>query len=72
MEYSLAMTFLNAGGDKVNVSIAGVKQDITEAQVSTLMDTIIAKDVFLSNGGALTAKYGAQLTQRQTTKFDLK
>ncbi len=65
------MTFVNASGDKVNLSISGIKQDITEPQVSTLMDTIIAKDVFLSNGGSLASKYGAQLTQRQTTKFSL-
>ncbi len=71
MEYSLLMTFINASGDKVNLSISGIKQDITEPQVSTLMDTIIAKDVFLSNGGSLASKYGAQLTQRQTTKFSL-
>lgn len=71
MEYSLLMTFINASGDKVNLSILGVKQDITEPQVSTLMDTIIAKDVFLSKGGSLASKYGAQLTQRQTTKFSL-
>jgi len=71
MEYSLLMTFINASGDKVNLSISGVKQDITEPQVSTLMDTIIAKDVFLSEGGSLASKYGAQLTQRQTTKFSL-
>ncbi|WP_346930193.1 DUF2922 domain-containing protein [Clostridium sp.] len=45
MEYSLLMTFINISGDKVNLSISGVKQDITEPQVLTLMDTIIAKDV---------------------------
>jgi len=72
MDYSLTMTFINASGDKVNLSISGVKPDITEAQVSALMDTIIAKDAFLSNGGVLTSKYGAQLTQRQSTKFDLR
>ncbi len=33
------------------------------------MDTIIAKDVFTSKGGSLTAKYGAQLTQKAVTKF---
>jgi len=72
MDYSLTMTFINTSGDKVNLSISGVKPDITEAQVGALMDTIIAKDVFLSNGGALASKYGAQLTQRQSTKFDLR
>lgn len=72
MDYSLTMTFINTSGDKVNLSISGVKPDITEAQVGALMDTIIAKDVFLSNGGVLASKYVAQLTQRQSTKFDLR
>ncbi|MFR1709721.1 MAG: DUF2922 domain-containing protein [Clostridium sp.] len=72
MDYSLTMTFVNTSGDKVNLSISGVKPDINEAQVSSLMDIIIANDVFISNGGALASKYGAQLTQRQSTKFDLR
>lgn len=72
MDYSLTMTFVNTSGDKVNLSISGVKPDINEAQVSSLMDIIIANDVFISNGGALASKYGAHLTQRQSTKFDLR
>lgn len=71
MEYSLSMTFITETGDKVSMTVSGVKSDITQAQVSTLMDTIIAKDVFLTKNGSLTAKYSAQLTQREVTKFDL-
>jgi hypothetical protein len=71
MEYSLSMTFVTETGDKVSMTVSGVKSDITQAEVSTLMDTIIAKDVFLSKNGSLTAKYTAQLTQREVTKFDL-
>ena len=69
MEYTLSMTFVNTGGDKISISIAGVKPGITQTQASALMDTIIAKDIFLSKGGALTAKYAAQLTERTVTKF---
>ena len=69
MEYTLSMTFVNASGDKVSMSITGVKAGITQTEASTLMDTIIAKDVFLSKGGSLTSKYAAQLTQRAVTKF---
>jgi hypothetical protein len=71
MEYTLSLTFVNAAGDKVSLSIAGVKPDITKDEVNSLMDTIIAKDVFENKGVSLASKYGAQLTQRQTTKFDL-
>ena len=72
MEYSLSMTFVNAGGDKVSVTIADVKNALTQTEVSALMDAVIAKNVFTSNGGDLVSKYGAQLTQRQTTKFEIK
>ena len=69
MEYSLTMTFVAASGDKVSITITGVKNTITEAEVSALMDTIISKDIFLTKGGALTGKYAAQLTERAITKF---
>lgn len=71
MEFSLSMVFLNASGDKVPLTISGVKSDITQAEVSALMDTIIAKDVFLYKGGSLVSKYSAQLIERQTTKFEV-
>ena len=71
MEYSLAMTFITTSGDKVSLTVTGVKSTITQAEVSALMDTIVAKDIFLTKSGSLTAKYGAQLTERQVTKFTL-
>ena len=45
MEYILAMTFATERGGKSNFSISGVKQDLTPAQVNTLMDTIISKNI---------------------------
>ena len=69
MDYTLSMTFVNTGGDKVSLSITGVKPGITQIETSALMDTIIAKDIFLSKGGSLTAKYAAQLTEKAVTKF---
>jgi len=71
MDYSLSMTFINASGDKVSMSITGVKDNLAKAEVTTLMDTIIGNDVFISKGGALVSKYGAQLVQRQATKIDV-
>jgi hypothetical protein len=71
MDFSLSMVFINTNGDKVPLTISGVKGDITQVEVSALMDTIIAKDVFLNKGGSLVSKYSAQLTERQTTKFEV-
>jgi len=67
MDYTLSMTFVNISGDKSSISIAGVRPDVTQSQTSTFMDTIIAKDVFRSNGGSLAAKYSAKLTERAET-----
>ncbi|MBD7912088.1 DUF2922 domain-containing protein [Clostridium cibarium] len=71
MEYILSLTFICANGQKTSLSIEGVKATITEAQASTLMDTIIAKNIFLTKNGAFTGKSGATLTQRQVTKLDV-
>ncbi|WP_017210151.1 DUF2922 domain-containing protein [Clostridium beijerinckii] len=71
MEYTLSMTFLTEAGEKSTLSISGVKDNLTKDNVNTLMDTIINMNIFLTNSGALVKKSGAQLTQRQVTKFEV-
>lgn len=71
MEFTLSMTFTTSNGDKSTISIEGVKENLTQAESSTLMDTIIEKDIFLTKNGTLTGKYSAQLVQRQVTKFNV-
>ena len=70
MEYSLTLTFICENGEKSSISIDGVKKDLTKDQVSSLMDTIISKNIFLTKNGILTGKSGAQLTQKAVTKFE--
>lgn len=72
MEYTLSMTFNTAFGLKTSLSISGVKSAITQAEADALMDTIIDKDVFVTSSGKLVGKESAQLTAKQTTKFDVK
>ncbi len=71
MEYVLSMTFLTELGIKSTLSINGVKPTLTEVQANALMDTIIAKDVFLTASGALSKKESAQLTERKITKYEV-
>ena len=70
MEHTLVLNFLNAAGEKTSITVSGVKPDITKDQISTLMDTILAKNIFLSKGGALVSKSGAQVSEKTVTKFD--
>jgi hypothetical protein len=71
MEYSVQMTFVNEIGDKVNLTLANIRPDVTQAEVSAAMDAIIAENIFFSTGGDYKTKYSAQLVQRQTTKWEL-
>jgi hypothetical protein len=71
MEYILAMTFLTENGLKSSFSITGVRANITGAEVNSLMDLIIQKNIFFASSGALVKKAGAQLTERTVTKYDL-
>lgn len=56
MAQRLMMTFRNTSGKTVTMSLADPRPDITAADVTTVMDTIIAKNVFSSSGGDLVAK----------------
>jgi hypothetical protein len=71
MEYTLSMVFLTENNLKNTLSISGVKSTITQAEVDTLMDTIINKNIFLPNAGALVSKDSAQLVAKTVTKYDV-
>ncbi|WP_026887562.1 DUF2922 domain-containing protein [Clostridium beijerinckii] len=71
MEYTLSMVFITENGLKSSLSVSGVKANITQAEVDTLMDTIIAKNIFLPDSGALEKKESAQLVARTVTKYEV-
>ena len=72
MEYSLQMVFICESGEKSSITISDVKPGLTNSDVITLMDTIIASNIFGTSKGALISKYSVQLVQREVTKWDLK
>ncbi|KJS18262.1 MAG: hypothetical protein VR69_01515 [Peptococcaceae bacterium BRH_c4b] len=56
MAQKLTMSFRNTAGKTVTMSLADPRPDITAADVTTVMDAIIAKNVFSSSGGDLVVK----------------
>ena len=72
MDYILNLTFLCANGERSSISIDPVSPTIAPEEAIALMDIIIAKNVFITKNGSLTARYAANLTQKQVTKFDVK
>ena len=67
----LEMIFKTEGGDKATLSVSGIKEDLTGAEISAAMDVIIAKDAFSVKGGKLIEKYGAQVVSRNVDEFDV-
>ncbi|MGG7177180.1 DUF2922 domain-containing protein [Clostridium paraputrificum] len=72
MEYILTMSFVCASGDRTSITVDGVTSTLSNVEVRALMDTIIEKNIFIRKNGSLVEKYSANLTQRQTTKLQVK
>ncbi|MGL4107018.1 DUF2922 domain-containing protein [Clostridium sp. LP20] len=72
MEYILTMSFICASGDRTSITVDGVTSTLSNVEVRALMDTIIEKNIFITKNGSLVEKYSANLTQRQTTKLNVK
>lgn len=65
----LRMTFNNALGNAVTITLANPKTDLTAAQVETVMDQIITKNIFLTSGGDFISKRDIKIIN--TTTDDL-
>lgn len=69
---SLVMSFLNAQGKKVSLTVNDVKDNLTNADVSKAMDTILAQNIFHSTGGDLKSKDSAEIVDKATSKLTVK
>lgn len=65
----LRMSFNNALGSAVNITLPDPKADLTAAQIEAVMDQIIAKNIFTGTGGDLVAKRDIRIID--TTTNDL-
>lgn len=71
MEYSLALTFKTSQDAKVTLTIDNAKNDLTDEQVASIMDTIIEQNVFLTSKGNFVEKVSAVLTERKNTSYHI-
>ncbi|MBO8137689.1 MAG: DUF2922 domain-containing protein [Desulfotomaculum sp.] len=69
MSVTLEMKFLNAEGRKVTISVPDPLDTLTDAEVKTAMENILAKNVFTSSGGDLAAIDSARIVDRQITEL---
>lgn len=69
MSTKLEMSFKNAMENKSTVSIDNPRSDLTDAEVKTVMQDIIAKNIFNTTGGDLVSINSARIVS--TTIDDL-
>lgn len=72
MAKTLQMVFQNQVGKNVSISVPEVKDNITEAEIKTLMQTIIAKNIFESTGGNLITIMEASLVTRDVQELSVR
>ncbi|AJQ26059.1 DUF2922 domain-containing protein [Pelosinus fermentans] len=66
MAKTLEMVFRSEGGKEVTLSIADPKENLTLAEVKTVMEDIIAKQVFESKTGDLSQIVEARINSKDT------
>lgn len=65
----LRMTFNNASGNAVTITLPQPKAGLTAAEIEAVMDQIITRNIFLTPGGELISKRDAKIID--TTTNDL-
>ena len=71
LETKLVMTFSNTLGRKVSLFVTDPREDLTEAEIKTAMELIVAKNIFEPNGSDIIAAVDAKIVQTETKEFDL-
>lgn len=66
MAKTLEMVFRNESGKEVTLSIADPRENLTLAEVKTVMEDIIAKQIFESKTGDLAQVVEARITSKDT------
>ena len=66
------MVFLNNLGKNVSMNISGVSGEVTAAEIKTVMETIITKNIFTSTGGDLLSIMSASLVSKDTEQLSVR
>lgn len=72
LDRSLRMVFLNEAGKNVSINIAGIKDTITTEETKSLMQLIVAKNIFESTGGNLVSIVSADIIAREVQEIAVK
>ncbi|MER2106032.1 MAG: DUF2922 domain-containing protein [Solibacillus sp.] len=71
MAQVLQMTFTNEENHTLTINVNDPKDNMVVAEVSAVMDTIIASGVFVKDGFVFNRKKSARLVDRVVSDFEL-
>jgi hypothetical protein len=69
MALTLQMVFQNQLGRNVAINIPEVREDVTPEEIKTLMELILAKNIFDSTGGDIVSLMEANLISRDVQEI---
>ena len=67
----LLMTFKNSDDKKISLSVEDPREDITEEEIKSAMELVLAKNIFAPNGLDLVSVLEAKVVVTDTTPYDL-
>lgn len=67
----LIMNFKASDDKRVSISVDNPRTDLSESEIISAMELILAKDVFAPNGASLLSLLEAKVVTTDTTEYDL-
>ena len=67
----LVMSFKTNSDKKISLSVDDPRIDLTEAEIKTVMDLIVSKNIFSVDGATLVEALEAKVVVTDTTEYDL-
>ncbi|MBO8159066.1 DUF2922 domain-containing protein [Thermosyntropha sp.] len=71
VERTLVLEFKTEGDKTHRMRISGAREDLTPAEVNSVMDSIVSSNIFATASGDITSKSSAQIISREVTEIQL-
>ena len=70
MDKNLEMIFRNSAGKTARLSVQEPKEDLTPEEVKTVMNNIVAKNIFDTTGGDMLEAVSARIITREIVELE--
>ncbi len=71
MAKKIDLIFKNEEGRNVTLSLNDPIEPVDPAQISAVMDQVLAEGAFITSGGTLVSKYAARIVERTVENIEI-